>query len=76
MLTLNNLSKFIDFNFEQKRKIFQLSKKVKKFEKIKIFENLDWKTLELIETNKNYLLGLELIQDFQRVYPESQYFSH
>ena len=75
-LTLNNLSKFIDLNFKQKREIIQLSKKIKKFEKIKIIENLDWKTLEFIEVNKNYLTGLELIQDFQRVYPESQYFSH
>jgi len=75
-LTLNNLSKFVDLNFNQKREIINLSKKIKKFEKIKIFENLDWKTLEFIETNKNYLIGLELKQDSQRVYPESQYFSH
>jgi len=76
LLTLNNLSKFIDFNFKQKREIIKLTKIVKKFEKIKIFENLDWETLELIEANKNYLAGLELKQDFQRIYPESQYFSH
>jgi len=76
LITLDNLSKFIDFSFEQKREIIKLSKKVKKFERIKIFENLDWKTLELIEANKNYLIGLVLIQDFQRFYTQSQYFSH
>ena len=74
--TLNNLSNFINIDFEKKREIIQLSKKVKKFEKIKIIENLDWKTLELLEANKNYLIGLELIEDFQRIYPENKIFSH
>ena len=53
--TLNNLNNFIDFNFMKKRKIISLSKKVKKFENIKIEENLDWKKLELLEKNKNHL---------------------
>jgi penicillin-binding protein 2 len=75
-LTLNRLSEIIDMNFEKKREIINLNKKIKKFEKIKIFENLDWKTLELIETNKNYLDGLELIEDSIRIYPEKEYFSH
>ena len=74
--TLNSLSDFINIDFEKKREIIKLSKKVKKFEKIKIFENLDWKTLELLEANKNYLNGLELIEDFQRIYPENKIFSH
>ena len=74
--TLDDLSNFTNFDFQKKRDIINLSKKVKKFEKIKIFENLNWETLELIEANKNYLIGLELIQDFQRFYPEKEFFSH
>ena len=74
--TLKNLSKFIKIDFKKRREIIQLSKKVKKFEKIKIIENLNWETLELLETNKNYLNGLNLIQDFQRFYPEKELFSH
>ena len=74
--TLNQLSKYIDLSFEKKREIINLSKIVKKFEKIKIVENLDWKTLELLEANKNYLSGLKLIEDFQRIYPEKENFSH
>ena len=74
--TLNNLSKFVNLDFQKKRDIINLSKKVKKFEKIKIIENLNWDTLELLEANKNYLSGIELIQDFQRIYPEKELFSH
>ena len=74
--TLNNLNKFIHFDFEKRRKIILLSKKVKKFESIKIEENLNWEKLEIIEANKNYLQGLYLQEDYQRVYPQNQYFSH
>ena len=74
--TLNNLSKFINLSFNKKREIINLSKKIKKFERIKIIENLNWDTLEVLEINKNYLSGIELIQDFQRVYPEKKLFSH
>jgi len=74
--TLNHLSSLINLDFKKKKEIINLSKKVKKFEKIKIIENLDWKTLELIEGNKNYLNGIELVEDFQRIYPENEYFSH
>ena len=74
--TLNVLSNFVDLNFQKKRDIIKLSKKIKKFEKIIVIENLSWKTLELIEANKNYLPGVELIEDFQRVYPENEFFSH
>ena len=74
--TLNKLSSFIKLNFSKKREIIELSKKVKKFERIKIFENLDWKTLELIEANKNYLNGINLIEDYQRVYPKKEIYSH
>ena len=74
--TLNMLSNFVDINFKKKREIIKLSKNMKKFEKIIITQNLNWKTLELIEANKNYLPGVELIEDFQRIYPENKYFSH
>ena len=74
--TINNLNKFIKIDFKKKREIIELSKKVKKFEKIKIIENLDWQTLEQLEANKNYLPGLKLIEDYQRIYPENEYFSH
>ena len=59
--TLNKLSTFIKLDFSKKREIIELSKKVKKFEKIKIYQNLDWQTLELLEANKNYLDGIQLI---------------
>ena len=75
-LTLKNLSKFINLDFANKRKIINLSKTVKKFEKIKIIENLDWKTLELLEANKNYLDGIKLIQNYNRIYPFKNNFSH
>ena len=74
--TLNNLNDFIKINFKQKRKIINLSKKIKKFESIKVLENLDWKSLELIETNKTHLNGLHLKEDFQRLYPGNNYFAH
>ena len=74
--TLNILSNFVDISFERKREIIKLSKSIRKFEKITIIENLSWKTLEAIEANKNYLPGVELIEDFQRIYPENEFFSH
>ena len=40
--TLNSLSKFIDIDFAKRRKVIELSNRVKKFEKIKIFENISW----------------------------------
>ena len=74
--TLNSLSKFITITFSKRRKILDLSKKVKKFEKIKIYENLDWKTLEKIETNKYNLPGIYVVQDYVRIYPYHENFSH
>ena len=74
--TLNNLNNFVSFDFNKKRKVIELSKKLYKFENIKIFENLEWETLELIETNKNHLSGLYLQEDYLRIYPENKYFSH
>ena len=73
---LNDLSNFIDLDFKTKRQIINLSKTVKKFERIKVLENLDWKTLEMLETNKNYLAGISLVEDFQRIYPQNESFSH
>jgi len=74
--TLNALSKFIDIDFAKRRKIIELSKKVKKFEKIKIFENISWSSLEKIETNKYKLEGIFIAEDYLRVYPYKEVFSH
>ena len=56
--------------------IIELSKKVKKFEKIKIFENISWSTLEKIETNKYKLEGIFIAEDYVRIYPYKEVFSH
>ena len=74
--TLDSLSKFIDIDFAKRRKILELSNKVKKFEKIKIFENISWSTLEKIETNKYNLEGIFIAEDYLRVYPYRDIFSH
>ncbi len=74
--TLNSLSKFIDIDFVKRRKVIDLSKKVKKFEKIKIFENIPWSILEKIETNKYNLQGIFIAEDYLRVYPYNEIFSH
>ena len=74
--TLNSLSKFIDIDFAKRRKIIQLTSKVKKFEKIKIFENISWSNLEKIETNKYNLEGIFIAEDHLRMYPYKEVFSH
>ncbi|MFL2520755.1 MAG: penicillin-binding protein 2 [Alphaproteobacteria bacterium] len=74
--TLNSLSKFIDINFEKRRKVIELSKQIKKFEKIKIFENISWSILEKIETNKYNLQGIFISEDYLRVYPYKDNLSH
>ena len=74
--TLNTLSKFIDIDFAKRRKVIELCNKVKKFEKIKIFENISWSTLEKIETNKYNLEGIFIAEDYLRVYPYRDIFSH
>ena len=74
--TLNNLNYFVNFGFKEKRKVIELSKKLQKFESIKVLENLNWNSLEIIETNKNHLSGLHLKEDFLRVYPGKDHFSH
>tara|TARA_Y100001970_G_scaffold242577_1_gene307135 strand:- start:15134 stop:16933 length:1800 start_codon:yes stop_codon:yes gene_type:complete len=74
--TLNLLSKYIDIKFSKRRKIIELSKKIKKFEKIKIYENINWETLEKIESDKFKLPGIFILQDYIRVYPYQNIFSH
>ena len=74
--TLNALSQFIDIDFAKRRKIIELSIQVKKFEKIKIFENISWSVLEKIETNKYNLQGVFIAEDYLRVYPYKDNFSH
>ena len=74
--TLNNISKIIQLDFRKKRKVIELSKKVKKFEKIKIFENISWDDLEKIESNKINLEGVFISQDYMRVYNYGSIFSH
>ncbi len=74
--TLNSLSKFIKIDFSKRRKIIELSSKVKKFQKIKIFENISWKELERIESNKYNLQGIFISEDYLRVYPYKEIFSH
>ena len=74
--TLNQISKIIKIDFTKKRKIIELSKKVKKFEKIKIFENISWDDLEKIEANKLNIEGIFISQDYMRVYNYGNIFSH
>jgi len=74
--TLNLLSKFIDIDYAKRRKIIELTSKVKKFEKIKIFENISWSVLEKIETNKYNLEGIFIAEDYLRIYPYKEVFSH
>ena len=74
--TLNALSQFIDIDFAKRRKVIELSTQVKKFEKIKIFENISWSVLEKIETNKYSLQGIFIAEDYLRVYPYKDNFSH
>ena len=74
--TLNQISNIIKIEFSKKRKIIELSKKIKKFEKIKIFENINWEELEKVEANKLNIEGIFISQDFMRVYNYGNIFSH
>jgi len=74
--TLNNLKNFINFDFKHKRQVIDLSKKIKQFERIKVLEDLSWKQLELIESNKNQLEGLHLQENYKRIYTQGNSFSH
>ena len=75
-MTLNNLNNFINIDFRKKRKIIELSKKVKKFERIKILDNISWQKLEILEANKNSLQGLYLKNSPKRIYNFGNYYSH
>ena len=74
--TLNQISEILKIDFSKKRKIIELSKKVQKFEKIKIFENINWQDLEKIENNKLNIDGIFIAQDYMRVYQYGNIFSH
>ena len=74
--TLNQVSNILEISFPKKRKIIELSKKVKKFEKIKIFENINWEDLEKIESKKFDIEGIFISQDYMRVYNSENIFSH
>jgi len=74
--SLNEISKIIKIDFAKKRKIIDLSKKVKKFQKIKIFENINWDDLEKIEANKIDIEGIFISQDYMRIYNYGNIFSH
>ena len=74
--SLNLLSKFIKIDFKSRRKIIDLSKQTKKFQKIKVAENISWETLEKIEANKYNLPGIGIDEDYMRIYPLKEFFSH
>ena len=46
--TLSKLNKLISIDYSIKRKVIVLSKKVKKFQRIKILKNISWDDLEII----------------------------
>ena len=75
-VTLKNLNKLISIDFSKQRKIIKLSEKVKKFENVKILQNINWEKLEKIEASKNELLGLHLQVIPKRIYPYDNFFSH
>ena len=74
--SLNLLAKFIKIDFITRRKIIDLSKITKKFQKIKVAENINWETLEKIEANKYNLPGIGIDEDYMRIYPLNEFFSH
>ncbi len=74
--TLSKLNIVIKIDYNTRRKVVGLSKKVKKFQRIKILKNISWSDLEIIEANKYDLPGLHLQLVPQRTYPYSKYLSH
>ncbi len=74
--SLNLLTEYIKIDFTNRRKIIDLSKKIKKFQKIKVAENISWETLERIEANKYNLPGVVIDEDYMRIYPFRDFFSH
>ena len=61
-LLLKNLSKTINITFKQRKKAISLSKKLKKFEMIKIVEDLNWTELEKVEANMIDFSGVHFVQ--------------
>jgi len=74
--SLNELSDIIKIDLKDRRKIITLTKKVKKFEKIKVFENINWSELEKIESNKINIEGVFISQDYMRIYNYNNILSH
>ena len=74
--SLNELNQIIKIDFSDRRKIIELSKKVKKFEKIKVLENINWSDLEKIESNKLNIEGIFISQDYMRIYQHKNTVSH
>ena len=74
--SINKLNKFINISFKKRRKIIEKSRKSKKFEEIKILDNISWEKVEIVEANKIYLPGIYLELSSQRFYPFSSNFSH
>ena len=75
-LVLKKLSMIIPLNFDQRKKVINLSKKMQKFEMIRIIDNLNWSQLEKIEAYSFDLPGLQLLSSNKRDYPYKNYFSH
>ena len=73
---LKELSNVIPISFKQKKQTISLSNKIKKFEMIKIVDNLNWPQLERIESNMYKFPGVHLISNYRRHYPYANYFSH
>ena len=73
---IKKLSLIIEISFKHQKKIVELSNQAKKFEIVKIVEDLNWKQLEIIEANIYSVSGLHLIPRNKRDYPYSEYFSH
>ncbi|PPR47053.1 MAG: Penicillin-binding protein 2 [Alphaproteobacteria bacterium MarineAlpha5_Bin9] len=74
--TLDELNKYIKIEFKKKRKVIELVKKSKKFDRVKILKNIYWDDLEIIEANKNNFPGLHLQNVPLRDYVYNNYFSH
>ncbi len=74
--SLNKLNQIIKIEFSDRRKIIELSKKIKKFEKIKVLENINWSQLEKIEANKLNIEGIFISQDYMRTYQFNNTVSH
>ena len=73
---LLKLNKIVNIPFSKRKKIILLSRQVKKFEMIKILDNLSWKHLEQIEANMIDFPGIHLLLSSKRKYHFGENFSH